>query len=108
MQGILATAQAAFVLVALLFVGWTIVFIAGSLMERKLKVGRNTASIWSSFAWVWDNANVIGIPTLIVGTLYILWALNYGPGLGGPTLLILLLMGAAAMLIGFAPSLRRR
>jgi hypothetical protein len=108
MQGILATAQAAFVLVALLFVGWTIVFIAGSLMERKLKGGRNTASIWSSFTWVWDNANVIGIPTLIVGTLYILWALNYGPGLGGPTLLILLLMGAAAMLIGFAPSLRRR
>ena len=108
MQGILATAQAAFVLVALLFVGWTIVFIAGSLMERKLKGGRNTTSIWSSFAWVWDNANVIGIPTLIVGTLYILWALNYGPGLGGPTLLILLLMGAAAMLIGFAPSLRRR
>jgi hypothetical protein len=108
MQGILATAQAAFVLVALLFVGWTIVFIAGSLMERKLKGGRNTASIWSSFAWVWDNANAIGIPTLIVGTLYILWALNYGPGLGGPTLLILLMMGAAAMLIGFAPSLRRR
>jgi hypothetical protein len=108
MQGILATAQAAFVLVALLFVGWTIVFIAGSLMERKLKGGKNTASIWSSFTWVWDNANIIGIPTLIVGTLYMLWALNYGPGLGGPTLLILLLMGAAVMLIGFAPSLRRR
>jgi hypothetical protein len=109
MQGILATAQAALTLVALLFVGWTIVFIAGSLMERKLKGGRNTASIWSSFTWVWDNANVIGIPTLILGALYIVWAMNYGPtGLGGPTLLVLLMMGAAGMLIGFAPSLRRR
>jgi hypothetical protein len=108
MQGILDTARAAFTLVVLLIVGWTIVFIAGSMMERKLKGGKNTASIWSSFTWVWDNANIIGIPTLIVGTIYMLWALNYGPGLGGPTLMILLLMGAAVMLIGFAPSLRRR
>ena len=37
-----------------------------------------------------------------------IWALNFGPGIGGPTLLILLLMGAAGLLIGFAPSLRRR
>ena len=108
MQGILDTARAAFTLVVLLIVGWTIVFIAGSMMERKLKGGKNTASIWSSFTWVWDNANIIGIPTLIVGTIYMLWALNYGPGLGGPTLMILLSMGAAVMLIGFAPSLRRR
>ena len=108
MQGILDTARAAFTLVVLLIVGWTIVFIAGSFMERKLKGGKNTASVWSSFTWVWDNANMIGIPTLIVGTIYMLWALNYGPGLGGPTLMILLLMGAAVMLIGFAPSLRRR
>ena len=108
MQGILATAQAAFTLVALLFIGWTIVFVAGSLMERKLKGGRNTASIWSSFTWVWDHANQIGIPLLIVGAVYMVWALNTGLGLGGPTLLVLLLMGAAVMLIGFAPTLRRR
>jgi hypothetical protein len=108
MQGILATAQAAFTLVLMLLIGWAIVFIAGSLVERKIRRGRNTASFWNSFTWVWDHANQIGIPTLILGTAYMLWALNYGPGLGGPTLLILLLMGAAVMLIGFAPSLRRR
>ncbi len=108
MWGILETAKAAFTLVVLLFVGWTLVFIVGSVVERKLKGDKAGPSLWSSFTWVWDHANMIGIPTLVIGTLYMLWALNYGPGLGGPTLLILLLMGAAVMLIGFAPSLRRR
>lgn len=108
MQGILDTAQAAFTLVLLLLVGWTIVFVVGSVVEHKLKGGQSAGGFWTSFAWVWDNANLIGIPTLLVGSLYLLWALNYGPGLGGPTLLILMLMGAAVMLIGFAPSLRRR
>jgi hypothetical protein len=107
MQGILATAQAAFLLVIVLIIGWSLVWLASSLVERKLK-GDRAPSIWSSFAWVWDNSNIIGIPTLVVGTLYILWAMNYGPGLGGPTLLILMLMGAAGFLIGFAPSLRGR
>ena len=108
MQGIIETAKAAFTLVLLLFVGWTLVFIVGSVVERKLRRDQSGPSLWSSFAWVWDHANMIGIPTLVVGTLYMIWALNYGPGLGGPTLLILLLMGAAVMLVGFAPSLRRR
>jgi hypothetical protein len=45
---------------------------------------------------------------LILGAAYIIWAMNYGSGLGSETLLILMLMGAAACLIGFAPSLRRR
>jgi hypothetical protein len=108
MQGIVETAQAAFTLVLLLLVGWTIVFIAGSLVERKLGGGQRGPGLLSSFSWVWDHANLIGITTLIVGTVYMIWALNYGPGLGGPTLLILLMMGAAVMLIGFAPSLRRR
>jgi hypothetical protein len=108
MQGILTTAQAAFTLVLMLVIGWTVVFIAGSLVERKLKGPGRGPSIWTSFTWVWDNANIIGIPTLVVGALYIIWAMNYGPGLGGPTLLILLLMATAGLLIGFAPSLRRR
>ena len=110
MQGIVETAKAAFTLVVLLFVGWTIVFIAGSLVERRLKGDKAGPSLWSSFAWVWDNANWIGIPTLVLGMLYMLWAFNFdgAPGIGGPTVLILLLMGAAAMLVGFAPSLRRR
>lgn len=107
MQGIIATAQAAFTLVVLLLVGWTIVFVAGGLVERKLK-GTRAAPLWDSFSWVWDNSNAIGIPTLIIGTAYILWAMNFGPGLGSETLLILMLMAAAALLIGFAPNLRRR
>ena len=109
MQTIVTTAQAAFLLVVVLVIGWTIVFIAGSIVERKLKgTSRGGQAFFSSFAWVWDNANVIGIPTLIVGAVYILWAMNYGPGLGGPTLLILLLMATAGLLIGFAPSLKGR
>lgn len=108
MQSIFATAQAAFMLVLVLLVGWTLVYIASSMVERKLRGGRAVPSIWSSFTWVWDNANVIGIPTLILGAAYIIWAMNYGSGLGSETLLILMLMAAAGCLIGFAPSLRRR
>lgn len=106
MQGIIASAQAAFTLMVLLIVGWSIVWVAGGLVERRLKGGR-AAPLWESFSWVWDNSNAIGIPTLIIGTVYILWAMNYGPGLGSETLLILMLMAAAGLLIGFAPSLRR-
>ena len=108
MQGILETAQAAFTLLLLLLVGWTIVFVVGSLVERKLSRRKGGPGLWSSFSWVWDHANVIGIPTLVIGAVYMVWALNSGIGLGGPTLLVLLLMGAAVMLIGFAPTLRRR
>jgi hypothetical protein len=108
MQSIVATAQAAFLLVVVLIIGWTLVYLAASLVERKLRGGRAAPSIWSGFTWVWDNSNLIGIPTLILGTVYIIWAMSYGPGLGSETLLILMLMAAAAFLIGFAPSLRRR
>lgn len=109
MQGIIDTARAAFTLLLVLFIGWTIVFIVGSIVERKFRRARpGDRSFFESFAWVWDNANVIGIPTLVVGSLYMVWAINYGPGIGGPSMLILMLMGAAALLIGFAPTLRRR
>src|SRR5438552_1074636 len=108
MQSIISTAQAAFLLVVVLVIGWTLVYLASSAVERKLRGGRAVPSIWSSFSWVWDNSNTIGIPTLVLGAAYILWAMYYGPGLGGPTLLILMLMAAAGFLIGFAPSLRRR
>lgn len=107
MQGILENASAAFMFVLALLVGWGIVFLAGSYVERRLK-GKKAPPIWDSFSWVWDNANAIGIPTLLIGTAYLVWAMYYGPGLGGPSLLVLLLMGAAGALIGFAPSLRRR
>jgi hypothetical protein len=108
MQSIVATAQAAFLLVVVLLIGWTVVYLASSMVERKLRGGRAVPNIWASFSWVWDNSNAIGIPTLILGTAYILWAMNFGPGLGSETLLILMLMAAAGFLIGFAPSLRRR
>jgi len=108
MQSIFATAQAAFMLVVVLAIGWTLVYLVSSMVERKLRGGRAVPNVWTSFTWVWDNANVIGIPTLILGAAYIIWAMNYGSGLGSETLLILMLMGAAACLIGFAPSLRRR
>ena len=108
MQSIVATAQAAFLLVIVLLIGWTLVYLASSTVERKLRGGRAVPDVWASFTWVWDNANVIGIPTLILGAAYLIWAMNYGSGLGSETLLILMLMGAAACLIGFAPSLRRR
>ena len=94
-------------LVLVLVIGWSVVWLAGVFVERKLK-GDRAPSLWTSLTWVWDNSNVIGIPTLILGTLYILWAMNYGSGLGSETLLILMLMAAAGLLIGFAPSLRRR
>ena len=108
MQGIFETAKAAFTLILLLLVGWTVVFIVGSIVERKLSGSKGRSNLWASFTWVWDNANLIGIPTLVVGSAYMIWAINSDVGLGGPTLLVLLLMGAAVMLIGFAPSLRRR
>jgi hypothetical protein len=108
MQSIVATAQAAFLLVVVLVIGWTLVYLASSLVERRIRGNRAGPSIWGGFAWVWDNSNLIGIPTLILGALYIVWAMYYGPGLGSETLLILMLMAAAAFLIGFAPSLRRR
>jgi hypothetical protein len=108
MQGILETARSAFTLFLVLLIGWGIVFLAGFLVERKLRRGSSGQNIWDSMGWVWDNANVIGIPTLVIGAVYMVWALNTGYGIAGPGLLVLLLMGAATLLIGFAPTMRRR
>ena len=108
MQGILDTAAYAFQLFLVLMVGWGLVFLAGFLVERKMRRGSTSKHIWDSFSWLWDNANIIGIPMLIFGAAYMVWALNTGYGIAGPGLLVLLLMGAATLLIGFAPSMRRR
>ncbi|MGE3270634.1 MAG: hypothetical protein AB7P40_17910 [Chloroflexota bacterium] len=108
MQGILDTARAAFTLVLMLGIGWLLVFAASYYTERRVRGTRAAPMIWNSFSWVWDNANIIGIPTLILGAVYMVWALNYGPGIGGPSMLVLLLMGAATALIGFGPAMRRR
>lgn len=108
MQGILDTARSAFTLFLVLLIGWGLVFLAGFLVERKLRRGSTSQNILNSMGWVWDNANVIGIPTLVIGTVYMIWSLNSGYGVSGPGTLVLLLMGAATLLIGFAPSMRRR
>jgi hypothetical protein len=108
MQGIVNSAAAAFTLLLILAIGWGLIFAVTSLVERKVRGKDAGPGLWSVFAWVWDNSNVVGIPMLVIGTLYMIWAMNYGPGLGGITMLVLLLMGAAAALVGLAPALRRR
>jgi hypothetical protein len=108
MQGILNSAAAAGTLLVMLFVGWIAVFIVTSYVERRVRGKSTAASLMSSFTWLWDHANVIGIPILVAGTVYLIWAMNYGPGLGGGTFLVVILMGAATALVGLAPSLRRR
>jgi hypothetical protein len=107
MQGILNSAMAAFTLLVMLMIGWAAVFVVTAYVERRVRGKSSVSAIWESFTWLWDNSNVIGIPVLVVGAVYLVWAMNYGPGLGGPTLLIVLLMGAATALVGLAPSLRR-
>jgi len=108
MQGIFDTAAAAFSLLSILTIGWLTVAAVATVVERKLRGSAAGPGMWSSFTWVWDKSNVIGIPMLVIGAAYLIWAMNYGPGLGGITMLVIMLMGAAAALIGFAPSLRRR
>ena len=103
-------AAAAFNLMLIFVVGWLIVLAASQYTERKLRRGKGGKgpSIFGSVAWLWDNANVIGIPTLLLGTLYLVWAMYFGPGLAaGPTMLVILLMAAAGLLIGLAPGVRR-
>src|SRR5918997_1370714 len=103
-------AAAAFNLVLIFVVGWSIVVAATVYTERRLRRGKGGKGpgIVGSVTWLWDNANVIGIPTLLLGAGYLVWAMYFGPGLGGgPTMLVVMLMGAAGLLIGFAPSVRR-
>jgi len=108
MQGVLDSAAAAFTLLVILIIGWLTVLLAATLVERRLR-GKNAGpGVWSSFTWVWDNSNLIGIPLLLLGAAYLIWAINYGPGIGGIGMLVIMLMAAAAALIGFAPALRRR
>ena len=108
MQGVLDSAAAAFTLLVILVIGWLTVALAATLVERRLRGKNAAANAWSSFSWVWDNSNLIGIPLLLLGAAYLIWAINYGPGIGGIGMLVIMLMAAAAALIGFAPSLRRR
>ncbi len=103
-------AAAAFNLILIFVVGWAIVLAATVYTERRLRRGKGGTGpgVVGSVAWLWDNANLIGIPTLVLGAAYLVWAMYFGPGLAvGPTMLVVMLMGAAGLLIGFAPSVRR-
>ena len=108
MQGVLDSAAAAFTLLVILIIGWLTVLLVATLVERRVR-GKNAGpGMWDSFTWVWDYSNQIGIPLLVLGAAYLIWAINYGPGLGGIGMMVIMLMAAAGALIGFAPGLRRR
>ncbi len=110
MESLFAAAGAAVNMLAVFLVGWLIVIVASQYTERRLRRGKSGKGpgIFGSVAWLWDNANVIGIPTLLLGTTYLIWAMYLGPGLSaGPTMLVVFLMAGAGLLIGFAPGIRR-
>ncbi len=101
-------------LLLLMGLAWCAVFMVARLVEWRLRGpsgggrGHGGASVLGTAARLWEYSNVIGIPTLLLGAAYLIWAMNWGPGLeGGPTMLIILAMMAAGFLIGFGPGLRR-
>ena len=101
---------AALQLLIMLVVGWFAVFLVTSLLEQRMRRNERgrKGGMLATLGWVWAYSNVIGIPTLLLGAAYLLWSMSSGAGLNsGPTMLVILLMSAAAFLIGFGPGLRR-
>jgi hypothetical protein len=100
---------AGFQVILLLLLGWVIVVAASRYTERRLRrKGKPGPGIFDSLNWLLDYSNTIGIPILLAGTAYFIWALGWGPGLAtGPTAIVLLLMTLAGLLVGLGPSLRR-
>ena len=104
---------AAFQLLLMMGAGWFVVFAIAGVLERRMRGQRRGArrrgpGLLAAAGWLWDYSNVIGIPTLLLGAAYLIWTMNWGPGLdSGPTMLIILLMMAAGFLVGFGPGLRR-
>ena len=100
-------------LLLLMTLGWCAVFLVTRVVERRLRPPgrgdrRRGTGVVGAVGWLWSYSNVIGIPTLLLGAAYLIWTMNWGPGLeSGPTMLIILLMMAAGFLIGFGPGLRR-
>lgn len=111
MGSIVDAAGAAFNLLLVFIIGWFVVVFASRYTEQRLRRGKSARrgpGIGDSATWLWDNSNIIGIPTLVLGTAYLIWSMYFGPGLSaGPTMLVIVLMTAAGLLIGFAPGLRR-
>lgn len=105
-EGSLAAAQ----LLLLMTIGWLTVFLASRAVEQRLTRKRHRAgpATLSALSWLWAYSNVIGIPTLLFGSAYLIWSMNWGGGLSsGPTALVVLLMMVAGFLIGFGPGMRR-
>jgi hypothetical protein len=111
MQAFVDTWLAALQLTVMLVIGWVVVYLVSRVTERRLRRksrGGSAQGLLATTSWVWDNSNIIGIPTLLFGAAYLIWSMNWGPGLSaGPTMLVIFLMAAAGCLIGIAPALRR-
>ena len=106
-------ASAAFQLLIVMTIAWVTVFLVSRVAERRLRRsgpgGRSSAS--GALGWLWNYSNPIGIGTLLAGAGYLVWAMNWGPGLASsPTALVILRMMAGGFLIGLAPTMpgRRR
>ena len=113
MQTVLDGGAAAIQVLVMMIAGWISVYLVTRILEPRIRGagrGRRRGGVGTlgAVGWLWDYSNVIGIPTLLFGTAYLVWSMYWGPGLSsGPTLLIILLMSAAGLLIGFGPGLRR-
>jgi hypothetical protein len=109
MQSVYDAWAAGLQLLVLMIVGWCAVFLVSRAVEQRLRrKGQRSPGVVATLSWVWGYSNVIGIPTLLLGTAYLIWAMSWGPGLSaGPTALVILLMALAGLLIGFGPGLRR-
>lgn len=96
-------------LLLLMTIGWFMVWLVSRSVEHRLRrKDRRAPGIVATLNLVWDYSNVIGIPTLLLGTAYLIWTMGWGPGLSsGPTALVILMMALAGLLIGFGPGLRR-
>ncbi|MFN8522886.1 MAG: hypothetical protein U0821_07230 [Chloroflexota bacterium] len=108
MQSVVNATYAGAQLILLLIIGWVVVYIAGRYTERRLRKQQSAPSILGGVGVLFDYSNVVGIPVLLLGTAYLVWAMAFGGGLGsGPTALVILFMTLAGLLIGFGPGLRR-
>lgn len=106
-------ASAAFQLLVVMTIAWVAVFLVSRVAERRLRRSGpgGRAGGTGALSWLWNNSNPIGIGTLLAGAAYLIWAMNWGPGLAsGPTALVIMLMTLGGFLIGFAPIIpgRRR
>lgn len=107
MQSWFDVGAGAFQLLIVMTIAWIAVFLVSRITERRLrrKSPRRASGGSGVLGWLWDYSNPIGIGSLFAGAAYLIWAMNWGGGLGtGPTALVILLMMAGGFMIGFAPA----